>query len=240
MTVDACVFVGTSRYGPSLSLDRVTELGADIVVATPASPVDRDLPSANRRLLADSRVAVLARVDPWEASARASAEDALAKGAVGLFLHPWEETFTVTDDALLGPYLELAADAGRPVVVDGGYPWLAEPAQLAELAVRHPRTTVVATRGGHMNMSGLSGQSALLALRRAPNLHVLTSGVYRQDWLEQVAADVGADRLLYGSLAPHLDPRLELLRPNALADTDVRARVLHDNAVRLFGLAAHG
>lgn len=244
--VDACVFVGRSRYGTELTLDaavaQASALGVGTLVATAAAPPDRDLPAATARLLSAGsdlpiRLAVLARVDPWEPDALPAAERALAAGAAGLFLHPWEETFRVTDSSLLGPFLRLLASAGKPVVVEAGFPWVSEPAQLAELAVRHPDVTVVGTRGGHMNMSGISGQTAMQALRRAPNLHVLTSGVYRQDWLTEVVESLGAGRLCYGSLAPALDPRLELLRPQAFTDAAVRDELLHGTATRLFGLA---
>ncbi|WP_028922077.1 amidohydrolase family protein [Pseudonocardia acaciae] len=272
--VDACVFLGRSRYGGELTLPSATEqaaaLGVRTLVATAAAPPDRDLPAATARLLdaaassphspaglegrssvgrhpigagrADTtttgpvRIAVLARVDPWEPGAVRAARDALAAGAVGLFLHPWEETFRINDHELLGPLMRLLAEAGKPVVAEAGFPWVSEPAQLADLAARHPDVAVVGTRGGHMNMSGLSGQTALRALRAAPNLHLLTSGVYRQDWLRSVVDELGAERLCYGSLAPVLDPRLELARPSAFPEPAVRDQLLSGTATRLFGL----
>ncbi|WP_028933261.1 amidohydrolase family protein [Pseudonocardia spinosispora] len=245
--VDACVFLGRSRYGGELSpahaLSVAETLGVDTVVGVTAVPPDRDLRSATRGLLqlaavntGPVRLAVLARIDPWEPDAVASATEALEQGAVGLFLNPWEETFRVNDHPLLDPLMRLLAALGRPVVVEAGHPWVSEPAQLADLAVRHPDVSVVGTRGGHMNMSGLSGQTALRALRAAPNLHVLTSGVYRQDWLADVVAQLGPDRLCYGSLAPLLEPRLEILRPKALPDAEARAAVLGGTASRLFAL----
>lgn len=248
--VDACVFLGPSRYGrdgkgldPGAAAAQAAELGVDVLVAAAAMPPDRDLAAATAHLLEaaasgtlPTRLAVLARVDPWEKDAADVAERALAAGAVGVFAHPWEETFRVNDHALLAPLTAMLAGSGRPLVVEAGWPWLAEPGQLADLARRAPEVPIVATRGGHMNMSGLSGQTAFQALATAPNLSVMTSGVYRQDWLEQVIADLGAERLLYGSLAPALDQRLEILRPTALVDEAARTAVLGGNAVRLFGL----
>jgi predicted TIM-barrel fold metal-dependent hydrolase len=242
--VDACVLAGRSRFGGGAELDAIAaeaaELGVRTLIAAAAMPPDRDLAAATGRLLHAAgtgtlpvHVGVLARVDPWEPGAVEAAERALADGAVGLFLHPWEETFRVNDHALLEPLL--GATGGKPVVVETGFPWLAEPAQLADLAVRHPEVPIIATRGGHMNMSGLSGQTALRALRAAPNLHVLTSGVYRQDWLAGVVTELGAERVCYGSLAPILEPRMELLRPNALPE-HARELVLGGNAYRLFDL----
>jgi predicted TIM-barrel fold metal-dependent hydrolase len=244
--VDACVLIGRSRFGGGLELAgaaaQAAELGVGTLVVAPALPPDRDLGAATDRLLAAKadaglpvRLVVLARIDPWEPGAAEAAERALAAGAAGLFLNPWEEHFRVNDHGLLDPVF--APLSGRPVVVEAGWPWLAEPAQLADLAARHPEVPVLGTRGGHMNMSGLSGTTALRALRSAPNLHVLTSGVYRQDWLASVVAELGPERLCYGSLAPVLEPRMELLRPRALADPAARELVLAGNANRLFGLA---
>ncbi|MDX6553174.1 MAG: uncharacterized protein QOH74_1662 [Gaiellales bacterium] len=242
--VDACVLAGRSRFGGGAELDvlaaEAAELGVRALIAAAAMPPDRDLAAATSRLLHAAgagtlpvRVGVLARVDPWDPGAVEHAERAMSAGAAGLFLHPWEETFRVNDHALLEPLMR--ATGGKPVVVESGFPWLAEPAQLADLAVRHPGVPIIATRGGHMNMSGLSGQTALRALRAAPTLHVLTSGVYRQDWLDGVVTELGAEQLCYGSLAPILEPRMELLRPGALPE-NARELVLGGNACRLFGL----
>jgi uncharacterized protein len=246
--VDACVYLGRSRYGGELTrasaMADAAELGVRTIVATPAAPPDRDLPAATAGLLCAAeentgpiRLAVLARIDPWQPGALEAAEQALAAGSVGIFLHPWEETFRINDHDLLGPLLRLLAAVGKPVVAEAGFPWVSEPAQLADLAARHPEVRVVGTRGGHMNMSGLSGQTALRALRTAPNLHLLTSGVYRQDWLRDVVDELGAERLCYGSLAPVLEPRLELLRPAAFAEPAAREQVLSGTATRLFGLS---
>jgi predicted TIM-barrel fold metal-dependent hydrolase len=56
--------------------------------------------------------------------------------------------------------------------------------------------------------------------------------------LAGVVAELGRERLCYGSLAPVMEPRMELLRPRALADPEVRHLVLSGNATRLFGLKA--
>ena len=99
-------------------------------------------------------------------------------------------------------------------------------------------TTIVATNGAQINISGLGQLDAELALERNPNLVVQTSGVYREDFLEGVVAKFGAGRLLFASGFPQFDPRLELLRvqwaPN-LSDAD-RTAILGSNAARLFAL----
>ena len=45
-----------------------------------------------------------------------------------------------------------------------------------------------------------------------PNLHLQTAGVYREDFIEGIAARHGPERLLFASAFPLMDPRLELRR----------------------------
>jgi len=178
------------------------------------------------------RLVGFARVDPFVPGAEAELERARVLGLRGLFLHPWEDAFLITDpavDRLIG---------AEPVIVATGYPWVSEGLQVAELARRHPETVVVATNGAQINISGLGQVDAELALERSPNLVVQTSGVYREDFLEGVVEKFGAGRLLYESGFPRFDPRLELLRVQWAPSFDgaTRAAILGGNARRLLGL----
>jgi predicted TIM-barrel fold metal-dependent hydrolase len=49
-------------------------------------------------------------------------------------------------------------------------------------------------------------------LRARPNVYLQTSGVYREDCLEDMARDVGAARVVFGSGAPYYDLGFELER----------------------------
>ncbi len=242
-TVDALAIVGPNRFGGALldPLDVQRDWDTDVVVCAPAVPPDRDLPSANARLLElaeDSpRIAVLSRVDPHEAEALAEVARAAEHGACGVLLHPWEETFAVTDRRLLDPLMAALGEARLPLVLEAGFPWVSEPAQVGALASRHPSVTVVATRGLQMNMSGLATQTAFQVLEANPNLHCLTCGTYRQDWLQQLLDGGLGDRLLYGSLAPVFDPSIERLRLQQLRGSGAQLRaVLAGNARRVFGI----
>jgi predicted TIM-barrel fold metal-dependent hydrolase len=128
------------------------------------------------------------------------------------------------------------------VIVATGYPWVSEGLQVGDLARRHPHTTIVATNGAQINISGLGQRDALLALEESPNLVIQTTGVYREDFLEGVVERFGAGRVLFASGFPRFDPRLELLRvrwaPNL--DEPSRAAILAGNAKRLLGLSDAG
>ena len=178
------------------------------------------------------RLVGFARVDPLAPDAAAELERARNLGLRGLFLHPWEDAFRITDpavDALIG---------GLPVIVAAGFPWVSEGLQVGELARRHPETTIVATNGAQINISGLGQKDAELALEASSNLFIQTTGVYREDFIEGVVSRFGARRVLFASGFPRFDPRLELLRvrwaPNL--DEQAKAAILAGNAVKLFGL----
>ncbi len=220
MTVDSLTFAGE---GLIAALD---EAGIEraIVCAGRARGHGYDVANASVAALAaehPERLVAFARVDPLAPVA--------TTGAAGLFLHPWEDAFRVTD-----PTVDAVVD-GRPVIVATGYPFVSEALQVAELARRHSETTFVATNGGQINISGLGQDDAFLALEACPNLYVQTSGVYREDFLEGVVERFGAERLVYASAWPRFDPRLELLRvrwaPN-LGEAAQKA-ILGGNATRL-------
>jgi predicted TIM-barrel fold metal-dependent hydrolase len=238
--VDSLVFLGESLFGHAVSADDLLawmdELEVDVAVVAPLRPRDYHLGPANDAVAEavrahPQRLVGLGRVDPNQGDAAAvEAERCLGElGCVGLFLHPWEETYRVDNPAVA----DVVPD-GAPVVVASGYPWLSEGLQVGELARARAGRPVVATNGGQINISGLGQTDVELALAASENLLVQTSGVYREDFLEGVVARFGAERLLYASAYPWFDPRLELLRVRwAHFDDDARSAILGGNAQRM-------
>jgi predicted TIM-barrel fold metal-dependent hydrolase len=243
--VDSLTFLGESLFGATATaadlLARMDELGIDRAIVCPFKPRGYHLGPANDAVAEATaahpdRLTGFARVDPNVGEdACAELEHALDElGLAGVFLNPWEETFRVSAP-LVDPVLETARRRRVPVIVAAGYPWLSEGLQVGELARRFPDVTIVATNGAQINISGLGQDDAELALAANANLSIQTAGVYREDFIEGVAARIGADRVLYASAFPLLDPRLEILRvrwaPN-LGEPQ-RALVLGGNAARL-------
>jgi predicted TIM-barrel fold metal-dependent hydrolase len=242
VTVDSLTFVGESLFGQRATVDELLrmldETEVERAVVCPFRPRSYRLEEANDVVAAaverhPDRLIGFARVDPnlGDAAAGELARATAELGLRGLYLHPWEETFRVNDvrvDELLDGF-------ALPVIVAAGYPWLSEGLQVGELARRHPDVRVIATNGCQINISGLGQTDAELALAANPNLVVQTTGVYREDFIEGVAARFGPERLLYASGFPLFDPRLEVLRvrwaPN-LGEGD-RALALGGNADRL-------
>jgi len=225
--IDALMLLGENRFGRTLTVDEARtladELGLDGIVAAAAASAGRIIP--------------LGRIDPLEGDrAVREAERCIRElSCAGLFLHPGEEAFPVR---LARPVVEAAAGMGVPVVIATGHFSLSEPLQIAELARDVPDIPVVMTNGGQINISGLSMVDAWLALTSTPNLHVLTNGEYRQDFIERLATELDHRRVLYASFAPVFDPRFELARIRSARLGDAaRAAMEHDNAERLFGQA---
>ena len=245
MIVDALVYAGPHFDGSGASLDELLRVaqaeGVDRLVAAPARPVDHDLAGASERLAdacaaSGGRAVCLVRVDPWQPDAEAQVERLLAHPAArGLLVHPWEETIRANHPRVRA-LAERVAAAGRPLMVETGWPFLAEALSVADLA-RGLDVPVVMTRGGQLNMAGLAQQSSDLALEGTPNLHALTCGVYRQDWIERAVASFGPERILHASSAPVFDLGFELERlRRAEIEDDARRVSMGEAAARLFAL----
>lgn len=135
---------------------------------------------------------------------------------------------------LVDPVMEVARERGAPVIVAAGYPWLSEGLQVGELARRFRDVPIIATNGGQINISGLGQTDVELALADNGNLLIQTAGVYREDFLEGVVARFGAERVVFASAFPLMDPRLEIRRVQwAHVDESAKERILGGNLASL-------
>jgi len=246
VTIDVFTFVGQSLLGYGESADellaRLDAAQVDHAVICPVKPRGYHLASANdivAEAAADqTRFVPFARVDPnLDDDALRELDRAVSTlGARGLFLHPWEETFRINDPRM-DPLMQRCADLQLPVLIATGYPWVSEAAQVGDLARRFPSVPMVMTHGGQINISGLGQQDAFAVLQSHANVSIETSGVYRQDFLEDVATQLGADRILFGSNSPRMDVRFEVQRVRWLSvDESARASIADGNARRLLRL----
>jgi uncharacterized protein len=245
--IDAFTFVGESLFGYTQSapelLARLDAADVERAIVCPVRPRGYHLGPANDLVAAavarEPRLVGLARVDPnLGDDALVELERALHLGLRGLFLHPWEENFRI-NAPYLDPLMQTCAARQVPVVIATGYPWVSEAAQVGDLARRFPNVTILMTHGGQINISGLGQADALEVLRRHANVCIETSGVYRQDFLEDVARDIGPQRVLFGSCSPRMDIRLEIERVRwAKLPEQARTLMLEENARRVFKLGA--
>jgi hypothetical protein len=242
--IDAHVYVGESLFQQSQSvaavLKRMDDLEIDQAVLCPNRPKDYALVSANQRV-ADAvtqhkdRFYGLARIDPWQG------EDALQHlkqareewGLHGLLLHPWEETFQVAD-GLIDPLLEYAQSERFPVFIETGYPLVAHPLDIAEIARRFPEVTFIGTHGLQLDSAAFALVDAERAMRECDNLIMETSGMYAPEVMERIVEDLGEHRLMFGSHSPWYNQELELKRAQLL-DLNARQKkaVLGGNVARI-------
>lgn len=154
---------------------------------------------------------------------------------VGIKLHPSLHRTPVTD-----PTYDVAfryAEAYHvPMLVHTWEPCaFAAPDMVASVAQRHPGARIILAHsaGAHAGM-----RKVIELIRQHPNLYAETSGS-TQPWgaVRELCEGVGAERVLFGSDLPFLDPRPKL-GAVCLADLDdgAKSSILRGNALRLLGL----
>ena len=115
-------------------------------------------------------------------------------GFVGIKLHPTLDGYPA-DVPALDPYLEVAAEAGRPVAVHSA-PGDADPKHIRRLAERHPTVPVILY---HTYLGPAEGRRrAVRYLGDHPNLYLETSWC-RWRTVVRFVEQVGPDRVLFGS-----------------------------------------
>lgn len=246
MILDGLTTVGDSVNGYGLGVEELlasmTTNGIDRCVVAPALPENYRLETRNDAVAASQekypeQLIGLCRLDPRrrEGAIAELRRCILRLGLRGLMLHPMEEGYRV-NEPYVGRVLEEAGSIGVPVVVAAGFPWVSHALQVGSVAHQVPETTIVMTHGGHINISGLAQADALLALREHENLHICTNRVYRQDYLEECVASLGAERVLFASMSPVFHQGFELDRARAIRmDESDRSLVLGENMLRLLG-----
>jgi len=244
MRIDACVFLGESLYGNSVSPEdlqqQMKKLGVDKAVVRPFKPCDYNYDKANRNL-ADvckkhPNFYGFARVNPLEETAPEQVNKAYGYGLKGLHLHPWEDNFVISDPVVYKT-VQMAQRCGFPVYVSTGYPCVSEPLQLWELAEVFPDVTFIATHGGQLDMSGLSFDDALVAAKKAKNLKFDLSGVYRRDFIDLLIKTAGEENVVFGSCTPYMDMSLEIERILAAQIPDIqKERLFSSNIIKLLGM----
>ena len=246
MLFDFRVFTGQSFDGKKQTADELLRsmdnLKIEKALACPLKPLSYDMRQANAGLAQDikthqDRLIGAARIDPWQPEAVDLLQRAHEEyGMRALFLNPWEENFRA-DHPILDPLMAMVEKYRIPVLLASGYPWVSEALQVCRLALRWPKVAVVMTNGGQINISGLGQADATLAMQKAPNLHIDTAGVYRQDFIEETLEALGGERVLFGSGAPYFDQRYETRRVLMVKTNDsARQAMQAGNALRLLNL----
>ena len=155
-------------------------------------------------------------------------------GLLGIKIYPPYTTFPLDHDAW-HPIFSFA-EARELVVLshtDNGE--LSEPRRLGTAAARFPGASFVAGHAG--NIEPFRTQAIDMA-QRLPNFYVETCSTFRSPGvIEQLVAGAGAERVLFGSDQPLMDPRVQLGKILTADITDAQKRlVIGGNALRLLKL----
>lgn len=245
MIVDANVNVGACVYDdwelePSLAAyqEWMEQAAVDQAIVSPLKPPSLDFTAANE-WLADAvqgveHLSPVARIDPrLEDSADTTDELLSTHDFVGLKLHPWEESFSITATTV-EPIFEVARQHDVPVWIHAGHAAVSHALSVREVAQMFPEVAFVVTHGGHLDISGLSLGDALVLARETENTYFELSGIYRHDFIQQIIAKVGPSRVCFGSNAPYFHPTVELARvQHADIEDAERQHVLGESITRL-------
>jgi uncharacterized protein len=216
------------------------ELGVDISVVFTFAGLKRPSATANDSVAewvaaAPERLVAFSNVDPRDPDAAAEIERCTRQlGMRGLKLHPWVQGFSAHEPGL-DAVCETAAALGIPILFHDGTPPFSTPLQLATLARRHPRTTIVLGHGGLHDL----WREAIAAVNSADNVHVCLSGTPGYA-MRAIIARCPLDRIVFGTdagLRPEPVQRYAVLRIRQLdelgLDAAQREAILVTNPRRL-------
>lgn len=163
-------------------------------------------------------------------------ERCVARGFRGLKL----EIANNAADACMRPLMEAARRHGLLVLQHawsmtkiGERAFHTDPEDVATLAQRFPDVRLIMA---HLTGCGVRG---VLAVKSCPNVVVDTSGAAPESGIVEFAvAELGAERIVYGSDVPIRDFGVAIARITGSAlDAATQRKILHDNAAALLGLA---
>lgn len=247
MIIDFRVHAGKSLFGMELSQEEILygmeHLQIDICLLHPVKPLNYHLEPENDRIkeMVDAnpkKFRAFGRVDPWrKEEALEEVERIFSRLKLeGLFLHPLEEHFSLTDP-VLKPVLVHMEKIGKPVMICGGHSGVSHPCQIRYIAKEFPSITFIVTSAGQINISGLLLKDASTMLKSCPNVIMETSGIYRRDFIEQMTKVLGADRVVFGSGMPYYNQDMEMQRIiTAKIDKKDKNKILGETAQKLLNI----
>jgi len=242
---------GIRRFTSEDLIARMDRHGIDLaVVCSLISPLwePDDFIQGNDRVIAavreyPGRLAGLAVVNPKHGEfAQAEARRGLAAGLRGIKVHPALHGYYPVDGAVMDPVMQIAAEAEVPLVTHSDFTAkCCSPYQVARLAARYPRVTIVML---HLGQDADMIAHAPEIVESAPNLMVETSNA--PDWPYAVYVNpvrrLGSHRVLFGSDGPVVSIAANLAKLAAAEETygltrEEKRQVLGTNAARVFKLA---
>lgn len=162
------------------------------------------------------------------------AMDELGLAAIKLYplYTPWPLNHSVCY-----PIYDFANERGLTILFHTGPEPQALPRHLNEIAPRYPTANFVA---GHAGNTPPERQQAIATVQAHPNVYLETSSTFRTSGvIEQLVAEAGADRVLFGSDMPIMDPRPQLGKIITAAISEpAKRQILGENARRLLRIGS--
>ena len=139
------------------------------------------------------------------------------------------------DDPAWDPVYGFADERGLAIIAHTGGEATSAPAQLGRAAPRFPNANFVA---GHSGNTEPYRSQAIAAAQSCANYYLETCSTFRTPGvIEQLVAGAGAERVLFGSDTPLMDPRPQLGKIiTAAINAEAKRLVLGENARRLLKL----
>jgi predicted TIM-barrel fold metal-dependent hydrolase len=245
--VDAHVHLGQSIYGEAMEIDvllrQMDEHDVAISVVSAFTPPDLDFAKANQAIAAavkahPDRLVGSVRVDPrlTIASREEIARAGEQYGFRQLALHPLEQGFVV-NHPLVRPTIDAAEQYNMAVHITTGYPVVATPMQVADLARHYPNVPfILGSMGGDSYM-----MDAFQTVKHFPNLYLETAGNVltgeKKNGVRLAIESAGLQRVIFASDGPYCDLGMELMRIEvASLPVDDLEQVLGGNCLRLLNL----
>ena len=134
------------------------------------------------------------------------------------------------------PIYEFADERELAIIIHTSMSENCRPRFLEDIAPRFPNARFVA---GHSGNLPVPRKEAITAAQRHPNVYLETCSTFRSPGvIEQLVEEAGADRVLFGSDIPLMDPRPQIGKIiTALISDEAKRQVLGGNARRLLELA---
>jgi predicted TIM-barrel fold metal-dependent hydrolase len=224
-------------------IKNMDKYGIDKAVICPVKPANYHFAPENNYIARiaeqySDRFIGFCRVDPRQ---KTKAVKEVERAAVklnlkGLFIHPWEETFQINDD-FVHPIIEAAQHYKLPVMISGGHLRVSRAWQIADLVRQFPKVNFIITSGGQINISGSALMEAEVMIKENLNVTMETSGIYREDFIEEIVEKYGKERVVFGSNSPELHIGFEVKRAQwAHLSEDKIEAISWENAARILNL----
>jgi len=191
-------------------VDLFDEVGDDYkaVLFPPSAniyPLNKELHEILQRFSLKNRFIPCAYINPNLYDAVEELEKAVKEyDFKGMKLMPTRHRYNV-DSIVTHPVMEKAEEMRIPVTMhsssEGGYPWL-----ISELAKEFPKVPIIMDHSGYRYYQA----EAIEAGKKNSNVYFGLSLVSEPGFIDRIAREVGADRLIYGSNAAGGIPKIGL------------------------------